>query len=181
MTTLLLKADDLTKNTILGGSIDPQKYVHVIKECQIFVIEPILGTKLYDKVLLDYEQDSLTGDYLTLLNDYIKPILIYSVAAEFVLVHSYNVANGGIYKSQPDNATPVSKLEVDFLVQQQQNKVDAYIQRLDKFLCDKNLPEYSQTQDNTYDVYPDKTLQFTGGWHLDSNRHKNGFLKPNER
>ncbi|MFS4469109.1 hypothetical protein [Maribacter sp. 2210JD10-5] len=181
MTTLLITASDLTKNTIMGGNIDPQKYVHVIKESQIFVVEPILGTKLYNKIVTDFESESLTGNYLTLLNDYIKPILIYSVAAEFILVHSYNIANGGVFKNAPENSESVSKSEVDFLVQEQQNKVDAYIQRMHKFLCGVDITEYNQTQDNNYDLYPDKTQKFTGGWKLDSNRNDNGFLKANER
>ncbi|HEA22743.1 hypothetical protein LCGC14_1114190 [marine sediment metagenome] len=166
MTKLLLKADDLTKNTVMGGNIDVNHYLHIIKENQVFVIEPILGTKLYDRILADFTAQTLEGNYATLLNDYIKPILIYSVAAEFILTHSYNVANGGIFKSQPENAAPVSKSEVDFLVQNQQNKAGAYIQRMKEFLCDTNIPEYSGSQDNNFDVKPQHGFTYTGGWQL---------------
>lgn len=167
MTTLLITANDLTQNTIMGGNIDPQKYVHVIKEAQIFIVEPILGTKLYNKIVTDFENSSLAGDYKTVLDDYVKPILIYSVAAEFILVHSYNIANGGVFKSSPQDSEPVSKSEVDFLVQEQHNKADAYIKRLKKYLCSVSIPEYVQSQDNNYDLYPDKSIQFSGGWKLD--------------
>ena len=166
MTTLLITGSDLTKNTVMGGNIDPQKYVHVIKEAQIFVIEPILGTKLYDKIISDYSNDNLSGSYLEIVENYIKPILIYSVAAEFILVHSYNIANGGVFKNSPQDSEPVSKTEVDFLVQEQHNKADAYIKRLKKYLCDVSITEYENTQDNEYDIYPDKTMHFTGGWKL---------------
>ncbi|MBD3661801.1 MAG: hypothetical protein HUJ11_06465 [Arenibacter algicola] len=162
MTTLLITANDLTQNTIMGGNIDPQKYVHVIKEAQIFIVEPILGTKLYNKIVTDFENSSLAGDYKTVLDDYVKPILIYSVAAEFILVHSYNIANGGVFKSSPQDSEPVSKSEVDFLVQEQHNKADAYIKRLKKYLCSVSIPEYVQSQDNNYDLYPDKSMQFSG-------------------
>lgn len=167
MTTLLITANDLTQNTIMGGNIDPQKYVHVIKEAQIFIVEPILGTKLYNKIVTDFENSSLAGDYKTVLDDYVKPILIYSVAAEFILVHSYNIANGGVFKSSPQDSEPVSKSEVDFLVQEQHNKADAYIKRLKKYLCSVSIAEYVQSQDNNYDLYPDKSMQFSGGWKLD--------------
>jgi hypothetical protein len=180
MTTLLITASDLTKNSILGGNIDAQKYVHVIKEAQIFVIEPILGTKLYKKLIEDYESSSLADDYLTIVEDYIKPILIYAVAAEFILTHSYNISNGGVYKSSPENSEPVSKSEVDFLVQEQHNKSDAYIQRLKKYLCTVNIPEYTSSQDNDYDLYPDRTMQYSGGWKLNGGNKRNDFLKPNE-
>lgn len=164
MTTLLIKAEDLTKGTPLGGNIDVSKYLHVIKEVQVFVIEPILGTKLYEKIVLDYDNNSLEGDYKTLYDDYIKPIIIYSVAAEYVIIASYNVANGGIFKHNPENGEAVSKNEVDFLAQNQRNKSDAYIQRLQKFLCKVNLPEYTAVQDENYDIAPDRTFKYTGGW-----------------
>lgn len=164
MTTLLIKAEDLTKGTPLGGNIDVSKYLHVIKEVQVFVIEPILGTKLYEKIVLDYDNNSLEGDYKTLYDDYIKPIIIYSVAAEYVIIASYNVANGGIFKHQPENGEAVSKNEVDYLAQNQRNKSDAYIQRLQKFLCKVNLPEYTAVQDENYDIAPDRTFKYTGGW-----------------
>ena len=115
----------------------------------------------------DFENSSLAGDYKTVLDDYVKPILIYSVAAEFILVHSYNIANGGVFKSSPQDSEPVSKSEVDFLVQEQHNKADAYIKRLKKYLCSVSVPEYVQSQDNNYDLYPDKSMQFSGGWKLD--------------
>ena len=164
MTTLLIKAEDLTKGTPLGGNIDVSKYLHVIKEIQVFVIEPILGTKLYEKIVLDYDNNSLQGDYKTLYDDYIKPIIIYSVAAEYVIIASYNVANGGIFKHNPENGEAVSKNEVDYLAQNQRNKSDAYIQRLQKFLCTVNLPEYTAAQEESYDITPDRTFKYTGGW-----------------
>ncbi|WP_136465530.1 hypothetical protein [Flagellimonas onchidii] len=165
-TVLLIKAIDITKNTPLGANIDVNKYLHVIREAQVFVVEPILGTKLYDKVLADYAANTLTGDYKTIHEEYIKPILYHSVAAEYILTASYNVANGGIFKNNPENSEPVSKTEVDFLVQNQRDKADTYINRLERFLCDKNLPEYRQAQDNNYDLQPD-TSDLYGGWKLD--------------
>lgn len=166
-TVLLLKVSDLTKNTILGGNIDPQKYVHVIKEAQIFILEPLLGTKLYDKILSDFEDESITGNYQTLLDDYIKPILIYSVAAEFILTHAYNISNGGIFKNSPENSESVSKREVDFLVQEQKSKVDAYVQRTLKFLRNSDVPEYTHSQDTNYDLKPEASAQYSGGWVMD--------------
>ncbi|QLG46058.1 DUF6712 family protein [Costertonia aggregata] len=181
MTTILISASDLTKRTPMAGNIDPNKYTYCIREAQIFVIEPILGTKLYKKIVADYEANTLTGDYLELMENYVKPILIYTVSAEFILVHSYNVQNGGIFKNSPENSEPVNKSEVDFLVQKQHNKADAYIERMKKFLSSIELPEYNTVQENNYDTYPDKTLDFTGGWKLGSYSKGNDFLKPNER
>ena len=166
MTTLLVKAIDITKSTPMGGNIDVNKYLHVIKESQVFVIEPILGTKLYNKLMTDYAGNTLSGSYKELVENYIQPILAYSVAAEFILIHAFNVSNGGIFKHSPENSEAVSKSEVDFLVQNQRNKADAYIKRLQKFLCTVQIPEYTPAQDNNYDIKPDPSMEYTGGWKL---------------
>tara|TARA_R110000772_G_scaffold31754_1_gene78058 strand:+ start:3503 stop:4054 length:552 start_codon:yes stop_codon:yes gene_type:complete len=165
-TTLLVKAIDITKGTPLSGNIDVNKYLTVIKEVQVFVIENILGTKLYKKLLIDYAADTVTGDYLILLENYIQPIIIHSTAAEYIIQGSYNVANGGIYKHLPENAETVSKEEVSFLAQHHRNKADSYVSRLQVFLCDTNLPEYKNSQDEQYDIDPNSTSSFTGGWDL---------------
>jgi len=166
MATLLIKAEDITKNTPMGGNIDVNKYLFVIKDSQQFVIKPILGTKLYDKIITDYEGDTLAGDYLILVNDYIKPILVASVFAEFIPVHAFMISNGGISKFAPENSQPATKNEVDYLAQTQRNKASVYIERLEKFLCDTDLPEYTCNQDNDYDVKPHRNINYMGGWDI---------------
>ncbi|UII79998.1 hypothetical protein [Flagellimonas sp. CMM7] len=172
-TILLIKPVDLVKGSPLGGNIDIDSYVSVIKESQVFVIEPILGTKLYNKILTDFEGDSLAGLYLTIHEDYIKPILIHTVAAEYIMIASYNVANGGVFKHQPENGSAINKSEVDFLANKQRSKADVYIERLQRYLCDKNsdIPEYTSSQDNPYDQKPDKEVNTFGGWFLGNISH----------
>lgn len=167
-TQLMIRPIDITKNSPLGGNIDVDSYVSVIKESQVFVIEPILGTKLYNKILTDYVADSLTGVYATIHENYIIPILTHTVAAEYILIASYNVRNGGVFKHSPENGTSVDKTEVDYLANKQKAKADVYIERLQDYLCDQqaNIDEYTTAQDNDYDQKPDKDLTTFGGWFL---------------
>ena len=166
MIPLLLKKDDLPNNTIIGGSVDPNLYAMSIKDREIFVIEFLLGTKLYDKILADFNAKTLEGVYETLYTEYVKPILIYSVASEFIATHNYKVTNGGVYRNSPDNAEAASKKEVDFVAREYSLKSEAYISRLKKFLCTISIPEYTQSQDNQYDIYPNREMHYTGGWLL---------------
>lgn len=172
---LLITNDELTTKSPLGGNIDVNKYSFVIKETQVFVIEPILGTKLYNKILSDYESNSLTGVYKKLLLDYLQPIIISSVSAEYITIASFNVSNGGIFKYNPENMESVSTKDAEYLANKQRAKADVYIERLQRFLCDGsiNIPEYEVAQDNNYDVRPDRDLDTYGGWRL-SGRDYNG-------
>ena len=115
-TTILLKENELTKNTLLGGNIDIDLYIPCIADAQRIRLEEILGETLYNKICLDFENDDLENEYLTLYEGYIVPFLIAAAAVEYLLIGAYKVNNNGIFKAQPDNSVAVDKTEVDYLV-----------------------------------------------------------------
>ena len=171
----LINNEQLTYNSPLGGNIDVDKYSYVILETQVFVIEPILGTKLYNKIIADYTVDSIAGVYETLLKNYIQPIIVYTVAAEYISMAGIHVANAGVFKYNPENTEPISASERDVLAQKQRAKADVYIERLQRFLCDttNDIDEYDYAQDNNFDLRPDKDLNTYGGWRLSNTRNFN--------
>ena len=73
-TLLFISPAELTQTTIIGGNIDVDKYQMNIENVMITVIEPLLGTVLYDKIVADILANTLTGLYETLFNEYVKPI-----------------------------------------------------------------------------------------------------------
>ncbi len=97
-TTILLKENELTKNTLLGGNIDIDLYIPCIADAQRIRLEEILGETLYNKICLDFEDDELAGEYLTLYEGYIVPFLIAAAAVEYLLIGAYKVNNNGIFK-----------------------------------------------------------------------------------
>lgn len=142
----------------MGGNVDIDKYKPCIFDVQVTVIEPLLGNELYEKIKTDFDSDELAGLYLELYDSYLKPILRHQVFAEYVEIGAYTVANGGIFKHQPDNSEVVSKSEVQYLAQTQRTKAQMYVERAKKWLCENNIPEYSRCEQG-------KT-RLSGGWHL---------------
>ena len=108
---------EITATTIMGGNVDPDKYLFNIANVQLTIIEPLLGTLLYDKIYTEAEADTLSGDYLTLYNDYVKPIVKNSAVADYLTIASYMVTNGGIFKHTGENIEVVDKQEAQFLAQ----------------------------------------------------------------
>lgn len=143
MTTLLIRPSEITQFTPMGGNVDIDKYTPCIFDVQVMVIEPLLGKKLYDKILSEFEANTLTGKYLELYDDYLKPILRHQVFAEYVEIGSYTVANAGIFKHQPENSEVVSKGEVQFLAQTARTKAQTYIERAERWLRGSGISEYS--------------------------------------
>ena len=170
MATYLITSQEIRLNTPMGGTVDSDKFINFINDVQVMVLEPVLGTKLYDKILADFEADTLEGLYLQMFTDYIKPVLWHSVFAEYVKIGSIIVGNGGMYKHVAQDAEAATMDDINYVAKNAQSKADTYIDRLIRFLCDQdaNIPEYTLNQDNDYDIDPVRALQTISGWYLES-------------
>jgi hypothetical protein len=155
---------EIQSTTIMGGNVDPDKYLFCIANVQLTIIEPLLGTLLYDKIYAEAEAGTLTGLYLQLYNDFIKPIVKNSAVAEYLTIASYMVQNGGIFKHTGDNIEVVDKQETQFLAQKYNAYAQVYVQRFEKWICKNPLTEYKCYQD---EVNAKKGMKLTAGWKLD--------------
>ena len=164
-TTILLRENELTKNTLLGGNIDIDLYIPCIADAQRTRLEEILGETLYNKICLDFENDDLENEYLTLYEGYIVPFIIAAAAVEYLLIGAYKVNNNGIFKTQPENSVAVDKTEVDYLVNNMRLKSEMYQDRMLRWLYKNNLPEYVSSSTNI--VNPMRSNLICGKWWLD--------------
>ena len=155
-TALFISRTDLVKNTVIDGNTDTDSFIQFVKIAQEIHIQNYLGTKLYNRIASDIIADTLTGDYLTLVTDYVQPMLIHYAMVDYLPFAAYQVKSGGIFKHTSENAETVSKDEVDYLVQKEREFAEYYTRRFVDFICfdSSKFPEYTQNTES--DVYPDK-------------------------
>ena len=163
MELLFITPNEMTSGTILSGNTDTDKYLFSILNVQLTTIEPLLGTELYDKIISDIEGAGLTGLYLELYNDFIKPITKNEALAQYIEIASYLVDNGGIYKRSGENVEVVDKQEVQFLAGKYKSLAQMYVGRFNKWICKNPLIEYKTTQD---EVNALKDINLNVGWKL---------------
>lgn len=162
-TPLFIKRSDIVKNTALSGSVDPDKFLQFVKLAQEIHIRNFLGTDLYDKISSDIIGSSLTGDYLSLVNDYIQPMLIHYAMAEYLPFASYSISNGGVFKHNSENASQPTKEEVDVLITKERDYAEYYTNRFIDYMsfnASSKFPEYYSN--NNEDIYPDKDNHYQG-------------------
>jgi hypothetical protein len=159
---LLVTRKDIIKFSALNGNVDTDKFIQYIKIAQDIHIQNYLGTDLLNKIEGYILADTLTGDYLALVNDWIKPCLIHWALVEYLPFAAYTVSNKGVFKHSSENAENVSKEEVDFLLEKERDTAQYYTDRLINHLSFNNskYPEYNTN--NNEDVYPDKDASFEG-------------------
>ncbi len=163
---ILITTTDLKKHSIINGNVDNDKFIQYINISQDIHLQQYLGTDLLVKIqsLLPTDID-LAGNaaYKTLLETYIKPMLIHWGMVEFLPFAAYTIANGGVYKHQSENSISVDKNEVDYLVEKERDIAQSYTRRFIDYICENNAtyPEYNSNSGS--DVQPIKKSNF-GGW-----------------
>jgi len=160
-TALFISRTDLVKNTIIDGNVDTDNFIQFIKIAQEIHITNYLGSKLYDKISADIVADTLTGDYLSLVKDYIQPMLIHFAMVEYLPFASFQLKNGGVFKHSSENAESVSKSELEFLIQKQRDFSEYYTRRFVDYICfnSTKFPEYLNNSGS--DIDPDKDVNPT--------------------
>jgi hypothetical protein len=159
---LLISRKDIVKFTAMNGNVDTDKFIQFIKIAQDIHVQNYLGTDLLNKIEADIIASSLTGSYLNLVTDYVKPMLIHWAMVEYLPFAAYTLANKGVFKHSSENATNVDKTEIDFLIEKERNLAQYYTDRFISYMSFNNdsFPEYNSNSNE--DVYPDKDASFEG-------------------
>jgi hypothetical protein len=159
----LITRNDLISITQMGGSIDSDKLNPNIITIQDTDLVNLIGKPLLDKLESDISLGVVLDPYLTLLRDYIRYYMAFSVAADFVNTGNYTIGNGGISTHNGTNTTSVNTNDVNRIYDSLVNKKMSYGVRLVKYLKDNYslFPEYSKS-DTT-----DSSSNF-GGLYLDN-------------
>ena len=167
MATLLISPARLIKDTAFNGSLDQNLAAPYILVAQDREIWPWLGTDLYDKLKADVEGDSLTGNYLTLVKDYIQPALTHFAFNEILPFLRVRLVNNAVQIMSSEQSTSATASDIKPLQDRAQAIASFYRERMVEYLCHNTglFPEYSS---NTgADLTPRKT-NYTGGMNLNN-------------
>ena len=162
---LLVTRNDIVKFTALNGNVDTDKFIQFVKIAQDIHIQNYTGTNLINKIKADILDDTLAGNYLSLTEVYLKPMLIHWAMVEYLPFAAYTIANKGVYKHSSENSENVQKNEVDFLIEKERQIAQHYTERFINYISFNNnlFPEYYNNQNGN--MYPDSMNNYTG-WYI---------------
>lgn len=158
---LMISEAKLKAFTDINNVLDTDLIKSTIREAQIIHITRLLGERLYETILDKIENDDVSGNYKTLLEDYVQDTLVYWSYYESLEAIYLRPRNNGLLQPQGgDNALAVDMQMYDKKRQSIKNKAEYFSERLVEFLCfnESLFPEYG-TEVNE-EVYPDKGIQF---------------------
>lgn len=167
-TVLFIDRNSIIKRSVLNGNIDPDRIIPFVYTAQCKYVLILLGSVLYEKLQNDITNNTLTGAYKELVDNYITDCLVHYSLVEALPFMAYNIANGGIQKHVSENAEAPSKSEIDFLLSKELQTAQFFAERLVKYLIAHNAdyPEYTQSTGFSDTIFPEKSSAYSTGWNL---------------
>ena len=168
---LFITRNDIIKNTPLQGSIDADRLLNFVRTAQDKYLLNLLGTVLFKYLQLQISAgtvDTLGPYYQDLLNDHIKPTLIWYAVVEYLPYSNTQFKSEGAVRHKSEQSDSVDKNQVDYLLQKAMNSADFYATRTQNYLIaySNQIPQYLQSVGNQTEVYPDMGNAYFGGINL---------------
>lgn len=155
--TLLMTVQQLKDRTGLHSNVDEKMIVPDIKYCQDAFILPLLGTALMDKLQSDIKADTISGNYKTLLNNYLLDALMYYVLSESPNTLTYQLYNKGLVRKSSENTINPDPQEIINEVNRYKKKADFYGQKMADYLLQNHtlFPEYDRPGNGIDTILPE--------------------------
>ncbi len=160
--TLIISEAKVRQFTDINDSVDSSLIKNNVRTSQDIHLQRIIGTKLYQKILSDIDASTLTGDYLTLVDDYIQDFLLYATyyeTLESIYLRPKN--NGLLTPTGGENSINVDRGVYEMKRQSVLNKMEYYADRLSNYISDEQslFPELN-SNNKLYEQYPDYASQY---------------------
>jgi len=155
MRVFLLTPNKLKEYTTINYAVEDKLLKNSIIDAQDIDIQPIIGTRLYNKIKNGVTGSTITGIYKTVLDDYITPTLI-KAAEKRVLIWIYaKIRNKGIENQDSDNSQTIDVTILNKLRKELGDDFEYHSNKLKSFLCDNenDIPEYKNYNPDSKDEF----------------------------
>lgn len=178
-TTFLISEAKLREYTDIDNNVDTALIKNGIREAQDIELQRLTGTLLYSKLLSDVDSGSLTGNYKTLVDDYVQDFLIYAsyyYILDSIYLRSRN--NGLLIPNGGENSDSVDRTMYNVKRQSVKNKMEYYAEGLKDYLIEEEalFPELTENT-KLYQNSPDYTDQYGSPFVF----RRNGYAEEAER
>lgn len=160
MEASLISTQALKDRSFIHGNVEDSILRVVIVRVQDTVVEPAIGTLLFKRLLAGIEADDLNEDEITLMDDYIVPVMISGCDERAIDAVTYQTRNKTVGLSRDENITPVNESENNRVSDRLKSELNTYLARLVGYLkdnCDL-YPEYKNFICSNENIRPTKRV-----------------------
>lgn len=174
---LIVGTDTIKRFTPIQQNVEDNLIIPYIVKVQDTHIQDKLGTDLYNKIISDIDNGTLSGDYATLVQKYIIPCLVEWTFYEVLPFINYKITNKSVVQGNSEFATETDLSEIQYLRSVSRDMAEFYTTMLVGYLREKSdlFPEYS-TNSGLDKLKPTKRQNFFGGIYTGEGRAKDDTL-----
>lgn len=169
---LLISAQKIKAFSEVNDNVDEKLLLAGVQIAQDLGLQNLLGTKFYNHILTNAQNNTLTGPELTLLQDYIQPYLLWRATWESLPTLFMRVMNKSIIIGQTEQGQPIGKGDLTYLRNIHQNRYEFYSQRLMDYIKNHqgDYPDY-YSYSSTDGMKPAKENYYSG-LYIDTGRRR---------
>lgn len=155
MNVLLVSEDYVKTHSEISNNLYGQYLLPAIRSAQDMGLQPIIGERLYDKIISIVGDGSITAStntyYKELLDDKIQPYLLEKIIADLIPIVSTKIANLGnvvTYTEKYEKIVTLNESEIIRLSNYHTEKADFYARRMQEYLINnfEHFPELKEDE-----------------------------------
>lgn len=152
-------------------NIDPKILDPLIVKIQDAHIEPVLGTTLFQKLMDDISNDTLSNQYKTLVEDYIMKAMASWVEVYSKSKLNYRPTNKNVAKKSSEYSQASELNEIEAIKNEDRYFAENYTDKITKYICINItlFPEYFNYTNLV--TTPPIHNHFIGGMYIGGNRN----------
>jgi hypothetical protein len=141
MSRYLITIEDIALLSGFDGNIDNDSINPFIFMAQRNDIKRILGQNLYNKIVDDYESETLAGNYLDIYTNYISIIQAYYTCSYYLQLGIAKVSQNGAYLVTPEKTEQIFDEKTSKMADKYEKLAVGLELEFVKVLDELNLPE----------------------------------------
>ena len=153
MNIFLISEDTIKSESYINDNLDSSLLLPSIQVAQDMHLQPLIGTNLYKKLMDLVRTGEINNEsnvlYKTLMDEYIKPFLLYAVQMDIQIPLSYKMRNTGIIQSNNEHTNNTYLTELQSLKSYYEQKMNFYGLRMSGWLNanSSSIKEYNTAKD----------------------------------
>lgn len=142
---LFVNPDYIKRITNINASIEDSYLVPSVILAQDKYIQLYLGTDLLEKLKTDISAGTISGNYETLLDKYVRKATLWWTMVDLMPSLYVKIDNGGLAIRVSDDTTSISPDDLHRETERARTNAQFYTFRLYQYLCNNSslFPEYS--------------------------------------
>jgi hypothetical protein len=150
MNTFLISVDNVKERSYLDNNVDERTIKLAIMDAQEQILQPVIGSALYRKLIAGVNDLNLAVEYQNLIIQKIWPVLIHATLYKVAINLMFRYTNSSIVADGNENSTAIPINDLMVLRKEQEISMKHHLNMLRRHLISNSttFPEYTTSEDD---------------------------------